>query len=282
MGSRMIASERLFHLKRAWWTRKGVRRRLMHLRLAAGLRRVMVRVPHGRLRVDLCDQGGLGRLLYFTGEYEQAETVAFSRLVEKGSIVLDVGANIGYFATFFAQRAAHVYAIEPTPSTLALLRENVSAYSNVTVLPVAVSDQPGTMSLWIDDRNAGDNTLYEQPGRRSVTVPVTTVDALVRELQIPRVDLIKIDIQGAEVAAFRGMRETLRSNPHAPIVAEFWKQGLRRAGVDVDEWLDAIGPAEYSRIAQDGSEERIAVGWFHQQSETHYESVVVRRRSASS
>ena len=272
-----MLSEARRHLRKALKPEASLRDRLIHLRIAAGLPRANVRVPHGIVRVDLRDVG-VGRRIYCDGEYEPAETLALERLVTPTSIVLDIGANLGYYTTLFAARAAQVFAIEPAPTTLSLLRHNVRRHANVTVCPVAIGDADCHTYLFLDRNNAGNHQVFADSSRRAVEVRQVTVDTLVRERRIPRVDLIKIDIQGAEAAAFRGMQQTLAANPRAIIVVEFWPRGLGRAGVTVDTWLDALGPVQqYARIAEDGTEVPVPREWFHAQADRHYESIVVRR-----
>jgi FkbM family methyltransferase len=276
----MTPGERVLHLKRAWWTNKGWRARLLHVRRAAGGRFATVAVRHARLKVDLRDRGQLGQALYLTRTYEPEETAALTRLVSAGSVVLDIGANIGYYTTLFAQRCAHVYAIEPAPGNVRLLKHNTRQHRNVTVIPTAISDREGTATLSLSDVNNGDHQLLNDPSRDHISVPVTTVDALMRRHNIARIDLIKIDIQGAEVAAFRGMQRTLAQNPNAVIVAEYWGHGLKAAGFTLCDWLTALGPARFSRISSAG-EEQVPEQWFRQQTDDHYESIVIRLQPAT-
>jgi FkbM family methyltransferase len=276
----MTPGERVLHLKRAWWTNKGWRARLLHVRRAAGGRFATVAVSHARLKVDLCDRGQLGQVVYLTRTYEPQESAALTRLASPESVVLDIGANIGYYTTLLAQRCAHVYAIEPAPGNVRLLKHNTRRHRNVTVIPTAVSDREGTSTLSLSDVNNGDHQLLNDPSRVHISVPVTTIDALVRQYNIPRIDLIKIDVQGAEVAAFRGMQQTLAENPHAVIVAEYWGHGLKAAGVSLCDWFASLGPATFSRISPAG-EEQVPEQWFAQQADDHYESIVIRLHQAT-
>ena len=114
--------ERSWSLQKALTPSRSVkpRERLLQLRLAANRPLVRVRVPHGSLQVDLRDRG-VGRCIYRERAYEPAEkTLALTRLTPLGGIVLDIGANLGYYSTLLARRAARVFAVEPHPSTVAL------------------------------------------------------------------------------------------------------------------------------------------------------------------
>jgi FkbM family methyltransferase len=131
-----------------------------------------------------------------------------------GGIILDCGAHIGLFTKQALQDgAAKVVAIEPDPTHLECLRRNFSdeiRAGRVTIYPEGVWNkrdvlvlynhaQPGASFVKDDD--------HADPGTR---VPVTTIDTIVAELRLPRVDMIKMDIEGSERQAIRGARETLR------------------------------------------------------------------------
>jgi FkbM family methyltransferase len=263
-----------WHVKKAIWTAKGTARRRALLRIATRGPYADVRVPHTTLRVDLRDHSGFR--LFRDGSYEVQETAVIRTLIPPGGVVLDIGANLGYYTSLFATIAGTVYAIEPTPNTLTLLRQNTRAYPNVTVLPIAVSDYEGFADLYLSTSNSGQNTLYGAGA--AVHVPVTTVDVLCRHRRITRVDLIKMDIEGAEIHALRGMQDTLRANPHALLILEFCRAHMRRAGSTLTEWLDAIGPASFSCITASG-EAPIDRAWMEVQLERHYQCVIVRRHS---
>ena len=117
---------------------------------------------------------------------------------------MDIGANIGVMTRLFAARAGHVHAFEPGPRALRLLRAN--ALPNVTVHPVAVSDENGTVRL--NEQESSDTSFIDSDG---VEVRCVTVDSLGL-----KPDFIKIDVEGYEHKVIRGAAETLKSA--SPIV----------------------------------------------------------------
>ncbi|MEQ1949315.1 MAG: FkbM family methyltransferase [Bryobacteraceae bacterium] len=136
--------------------------------------------------------------------------------VHQGDIVLDCGANIGMFTrTALDKGAARVIAIEPSPKTLEALRRNFEREireGRVTVYPAGVWDQDSEIELAVDANNLGNSSMIESKkaaGQR-VRVPVTTIDRIVSELNLPRVDFIKMDIEGAEKHALKGAQATIR------------------------------------------------------------------------
>src|SRR5215472_16695115 len=148
------------------------------------------------------------KLLYDVAE--QKRNIYGTRL-RPGDIVLDAGANIGVF-TRKALRAgaAKVIAIEPGPENLECLRRNFAteiADGRVTVYPKGVWDKDDILKFSINPANSASHSFVRQiDNAQFLQVPVTTIDKLVAELQLPRVDFIKMDVEGAEQKAVVGAK----------------------------------------------------------------------------
>lgn len=143
-----------------------------------------------------------------------------------GDIVLDCGANVGVYArmTALAAGAKLVVAIEPAPDNLECLRRNLAsqiAAGTVILYPKAVWNSEGSMALHISpDDSGGDTLIRRYPGDREIQVPLTTIDRIVEDLNLPRVDFIKLDIEGAERQALAGASRTLaRWRPRIAVAA---------------------------------------------------------------
>lgn len=172
-------------------------------------------------------------------QWEAALSALLPRLCPPGSVFVDVGANFGYFtcllaATLGASTGSRVIAVEPNPDMLRLLRTNVRinwSGAPVHIEPVAVADTAGEMLLTVADNLAANGTLapIKAEGRelRTHRVAVRRLDDLLR--QEPRVDLLKIDVEGFEPAVLRGAVETL-SRPGLRIVFEWSVPQLTAAG----------------------------------------------------
>ena len=134
--------------------------------------------------------------------------------VRPGDIVLDCGARYGTFSkTALDAGARLVIAIEPSPVSLECLRRNLSkeiADGRVILYPKGVWDKTDNLRLMIDPHNSADDSFVRNQGASGVVVPVTTIDELVRELKLPRVDVIKMDIEGSETRAVAGAAATIR------------------------------------------------------------------------
>ena len=173
------------------------------------------------------------------GERESATLRLFTEAVGQGSVVLDIGAHLGHFSIVAARRGAQVVAFEPNPRTLPYLRRNLEANGvadRVRVVERAVGTTAGTATLYTSP--AGDqSSLHEHADADgAVAVEVTAVDS---ETTGMRVDVIKMDVEGAEVSVLEGMARTLAdASPRLVLFVERNPAALRRAGHAPEE-LDA-------------------------------------------
>jgi FkbM family methyltransferase len=141
----------------------------------------------------------------------------------RAEAVLDVGANVGDTAARYRALlpTARVYCFEPAPPCVETLRARFAADPAVSVIPEAVSDAPGRAVLHLSEgptshslRRRSDRALYQPKGaalRDKVEVPVTTLDRFCGEREIRRIDILKLDVEGAERWALEGARGLLDS-----------------------------------------------------------------------
>jgi len=140
--------------------------------------------------------------------------------IKEGDIVLDCGANVGvYTRRALRQGARIVVAIEPAPQNIEVLKRNFASeieQGRVVVYPKGVWDKDDMLVLHQhSDNSAADSFVINQEADKKEThasdekLPLTTIDKLVAELKLDRVDFIKMDIEGAEVRALNGARETI-------------------------------------------------------------------------
>jgi FkbM family methyltransferase len=157
---------------------------------------------------------------------EEAGIYAGRRGVRAGDIVLDCGANVGVFTRESLNRGAKlVVAIEPSPECLRCLRRRFSREiqdGRVILYPKGVWDRDAELELSTSPGLASAaSSVALTRGNSTVRVPLTTVDALVQELKLERVDFIKMDIEGAEQPALRGaVNSVARFRPAMAITLE--------------------------------------------------------------
>jgi FkbM family methyltransferase len=220
--------------------------------------RASVEVDHGPRRVELKDKVSLwaptaweARLL---PAHERSVLDACGALVKPGTVVYDIGANLGLFGVHFgrlAGAAGRVYCFEANPVCVYFLRAHLelNGVSNCEILPVAVSNEERGVDFSInyDNSNLGlaqDSGFFTSKLGHHVQVGARSLDELVPGLRLRPPDVIKIDIEGAEAVAIAGMRETLRAS-HPRLVMELHG---RAAALATLKQLDALGYA-YTEVA---------------------------------
>jgi FkbM family methyltransferase len=147
-----------------------------------------------------------------------------------GNVFIDIGANVGFFSLTASNTFNRVLSFEPTPITLNSLRDNIklNGFKNIDVFDCALSEKLGSIKLNVNPLNIGGNSLesfskeiIEQSRRddwESFDVEVSTLDNILINQDIPigTIDLIKIDIEGHEVSAIKGAKNTISS--HKPLI----------------------------------------------------------------
>ncbi|MDQ5871090.1 MAG: FkbM family methyltransferase [Acidobacteriota bacterium] len=170
-----------------------------------------------RIAIDPEDADPIGRAIagrYY--EFSPAQLLLWD-LLRKGDRVVDLGAHIGTFALGAGALGCRVLAVEAAPRNVALLEAGIreNGFDRVEVVPAAVSDRPGVLRF-VADGPFGQVCDDGYPGP-SIEVPAVTLDDLLSRLGWDGVDYLKIDVEGAEFAAFRGMSQLL-SRPDAPAI----------------------------------------------------------------
>jgi FkbM family methyltransferase len=204
-----------------------------------------------QMKVDLADF--IQRSIYLA-TYEPAEVATFRSLLAPGMTFVDVGANVGFFSLLAASAVGptgRVVAVEPSPYAVDRLREAVAAndLQCVDVVSAGLSERDGTLPLFVP-ATAGNHTptmTAAGPDTVRIDVPVTTLDRLLGERSIERVDVLKVDVEGHEPRVFAGGEQALRAGVVRDIVCEFNEPWLREAGSSgaaLDAFLRGVGFAD--------------------------------------
>lgn len=173
--------------------------------------------------------------------HEELTTEMFKKVVKEGDIVVDLGANIGYFSLLAARLVGNrgkVYAFEPEPVNYSLLLKNIelNEYANIVPVPRAVSNVSGRVKLFLDDKDTGAHTIYPHGRGESIEVQSVTLDEFFEDRE-QRIDVIKMDIEGAELAALSGMERVIKGNENLKMFIEFYPPGIRRRGDPPEEFI---------------------------------------------
>lgn len=171
------------------------------------------------------DWGGGGEFHMALGTYEKPELDFLTSRLQPGDFFVDIGAHIGYVALQAARTvgpSGRVIAVEPTAAAAEMLRSNVqlNGFEWVRVFDVAISDHDGSIAFVLNPDSPMWNRIGQADSGKTITVPSRSVDSLLKELGWPRINGLKIDVEGAEAEALRGSAETLVRNPQAFLIVE--------------------------------------------------------------
>jgi FkbM family methyltransferase len=171
-------------------------------------------------------------------------TTLFTKLVTRGTIAVDVGAYVGYY-TLLAARAigykGKIFCFEPEPSNYALLLKNIEVNSCNNVVPIrkAVTDTTGAVKLFMAENPSGHSIVSDNPHQMAIQVDSTTLDDFFIGREYP-IHVIKIDVEGAEMAVLQGMKNIIANNRRLNIFTEFSPEALKRAGCLPAEYLKKL------------------------------------------
>lgn len=203
-----------------------------------------VMVGNHKMYIDKNDRVVSTKLL-LDGVWEEYETELFKKNIKYGDVVVDIGANIGYHTLIAAElvgKKGHVYAFEPDTNNFQLLSKNVreNKYKNVTLINKALSNKKGKSKLFLSNEdNYGDLRIFDSnDNRRSVTINQITLDSYFKKKQ--KINLIKMDVQGAEGLVLKGATSLLRRNKKLLLFTEFWPKALLMSGVSATDYLDLL------------------------------------------
>lgn len=205
----------------------------------------VVEVGGFKLWVDPSTAGGVVPWLLLDDVHEPSETKCIRENLRPGGTFVDIGANIGYYTVLAARTVGpngRVYGFEPEPVNYDTLRKNIALneLDNVIAEPLACSDRTADMQLFLDETNAGGHHLHDsRDGSRATAIRTVALDEYFSGRDA-NIDLIKMDIQGHEPVALRGMRETLRRRPDAAIITEFDAPMIRSAGESPEGYLEEL------------------------------------------
>jgi FkbM family methyltransferase len=223
----------------------------LHARLAPAARYAVVRLDQGfRMKLDLQDPEQLK--VYFYGHYhERYEAALVQRLLVGDGVFWDIGANVGYFtlvaATALANRG-QIIAFEPGKNAYTRLTENISLndYGNIKTYPVAVSDREGEAVLHLAGDIADSSASLYPAGQAQAGQEVCRTVALDHFLKAEGLrppDLIKLDVEGAELAVLQGARELI-AQASPLLLIEMEEKNLLAAGASkaaIQQFLSRYG-----------------------------------------
>lgn len=177
----------------------------------------------------------------FKNKQDAFEIELLKKYIKPGDTVLDIGANIGFYATILSDivgEKGKIHCFEPDTTNFNHLKKTTSSYKNIIINNKAVGPKTEKLKIYTSKELNVDHRTYkpEEYDKESEIDAVSIDDYLKGE----KVDFIKMDIQGFEMEAIKGMKETLKNNPKAKMISEFWPYGLRKAGSSVTDYYKLL------------------------------------------
>jgi FkbM family methyltransferase len=175
--------------------------------------------------------------LLTNNDYEKETREVIEDLVLPGHTFIDLGANIGYFSLIAAKLVGNkgrVFSFEPTPSTLNFLSKNISknGFSNiVTIEEYAISNISGRVNFTLNQGSECNSISTNQNASNTISAEAITLDQYFMKKKDKRIDFIKIDIEGQELAALQGLEGLNKLNKDLKIIFEFHKENLEDNGM---------------------------------------------------
>ncbi|MES3037950.1 MAG: FkbM family methyltransferase [Bdellovibrionota bacterium] len=146
----------------------------------------------------------------------------------ENNVCLDIGANIGYWACFLLAKVGkgEVHTFEPNPDTFKILKKNIESNfpgSRAIVNNLALGEENGSISLFLNPYHSGDDRTIFTEGRTQIAVKQMTLDSYVESKNLKALDFVKIDVQGAELSVLKGGIKSLKT--FAPRILMEWTPG---------------------------------------------------------
>ncbi len=203
----------------------------------------------GKMKLDLWDEAQFP--LYYN-IYEWKETPTIIQLVKDCRTVLDIGGNIGQMALLFAQYAQRVHTFEPVPAKADRLDYNIKINGlehKIYLHSAALSDSIGTIQFYLptEDNGGIGSIVGANTGEVNVlSVNSDTTDHFILENNVTNIDLIKMDIEGGELFALRGMTGLLGSSNKPIVIMEMTRKMMDAAGYTSTDMLTIMENCGYS------------------------------------
>lgn len=225
--------------------------------------------------------------LLLDGLWETEVTRFFQETIVPGQVVVDVGANVGYFtmlAAHLTTHVGHVYSFEAQPDTYKLLVKGILANwmdPYVTAEHLAVYEKSGSLELFVRTRFSGNSSLAPSEPESEVddSVEAVRVDAVSLDEYFAdhptHVDFIKVDVEGFELQVFRGMRQLLSDNPAVTIMCEWSPDQAAKAGNDPAALVEEFRRHDFSVKLITGGLEDVDIDRL---ADMPYGNIVLRRR----
>lgn len=194
------------------------------LRLTTRNGMLMRDVQGSKMRLSLHDRG-ISSDLAIDGIREPVSTKILQQEIAQGSTIMDIGANIGYYTLMMSRLAGKngvVYSLEPSPSNFHSLNKNIklNGYRNIRTYQIGIGDRKGKETMQISHKSNLDSFVLQKNRKAigSMEINISALDDFIRNKRKP--DFIKMDVEGYEYNAIKGMKAILKSKKPLKIFME--------------------------------------------------------------
>ncbi|MBS1653080.1 MAG: FkbM family methyltransferase [Bacteroidetes bacterium] len=180
----------------------------------------------------------------FKNNQDAFEISLLKKYITKNATVIDIGANIGFYANILANCVGHngkVHCFEPDEKNFNHLKNTTFNSPNIIIHQLAVSSKTEVLNFYLSNEINVDHRAYKPESYKAIkAVNAISIDDYVVKNNINKIDFIKIDIQGFEMQALKGMEQTLLKNKDVIVISEFWPYGLKTAGSSVNTYFETL------------------------------------------
>ncbi|MBU3578636.1 FkbM family methyltransferase [Polynucleobacter sp. 73C-SIWE] len=217
-------------------------------------------IHHNGFKINyLKDDYSLINFIKTNNDYEEATRRVVERILKKGDIFLDLGSHIGFYALIAARivgETGHVYAFEPTPATRDTLDKNVidNGLKNIiTVESFGVSDCSKNVNFIVNSDSSECNKIsqFDEGVENLIKIKTISIDKYAIINSIKKINLVKMDIEGAEYQAIIGMRKIISENPDIKLIFEYNRKIMNENGssrVNIFNILKELGFNKFTII----------------------------------
>lgn len=173
--------------------------------------------------------------------FEPLSIASMKASLREGQVIVDIGANFGYYsliASHMMGQSGQVYAFEPSPKTLEILRLNTEQRHNVFIVDKAVSNASGEIRFFHTDDYVNSGSVANPPFKEASEVAEISVQAISLDEYFPadfEINFLKIDIQGDDLKALEGARQIIQRSPSIKILVEWAPTWMKNAGIQAQE-----------------------------------------------
>jgi FkbM family methyltransferase len=250
-------------LMRYQWLDDIIGDRLRTLERASPVGRIMKTVTpeqisvHGLTLHFRPEDMSLVSTILLNNEYEPETSSKLRELLQPGMCFVDIGAHIGYFSLLGGQcvgSTGKVFAFEAVPATYDVLVQNVQSNNvGAVIMPVnkAVSDTQQKLTFVINPEHSVSNKVLadgERNPAKTSEVEAITLDTFFATLGWPAMHLMKMDVEGLELAVLRGMHELNQRNPHLRVIFEFHYETFCRLHIQPDDIFHLLQAYGFNRF----------------------------------